>query len=84
MAKISQSLGFTVRIGDSTSNQYAKVSLEISDVDTSISLLPQLNIKSDKEVLVTVDNLFKYVKKKLDEQLEVLFTEIKNEPTASS
>ena len=41
MAKISQSLSFTFRVGQA-SNQYCKVNLEVSEIDTELPLDAQL------------------------------------------
>lgn len=76
MAKISQSLTFTVRLGDKDSTQHVKVGLDISEVDTEIPLAGQLGVTSEKIVLATAENLWKYVKKQVDKQLEEIFDEV--------
>ena len=77
MAKISQSLTFTVKIGDKESTQHVKVGLEISEVDTERPLPEQLNIKTDKDIPATVESLWKFVKRSLDKQLDEIFDDVK-------
>ena len=66
MAKISQSLGFTFRLGsDPRSNQYGKVSLEISEIDTTLPIEPQL-----EEVKKGLDAIWKFIYAQVDKEVE--------------
>ena len=43
MAKIDVHLGFTFRVGDMNSNQYSRVDVTISDVDSDLPIENQLD-----------------------------------------
>ena len=52
MPKISQSLGFTLRIGNFEDNQYARVGIEVREIDTDLPMETQLNkVKESLEAL---------------------------------
>lgn len=66
MAKISQSLGFTFRLGsDPRSNQYGKVGLEISEIDTSLPIEPQL-----EEAKEGFKKLWEFIYGEVDKEVE--------------
>ena len=65
MAKISVHLGFTFRVGPIDQNQYGRVDLTVSQIDTELPVEPQL--KESKEV---ADVVWDFVKGKVDAQIE--------------
>jgi len=69
MAKIAQSLSFTFRVGQA-SNQYCKVNLEVSDIDTELPLDVQLQ-KIDN----TLDGIWKHIRDRIDNQIEEVLKE---------
>ena len=64
MAKISQSLSFTFRVGQA-SNQYCKVNLEVSEIDTELPLDTQLEKVDD-----TLDAIWTHMRNKIDTQID--------------
>ena len=42
MAKVSMHLGFTFRIGELSTNQYARVDLNVDQIDTEVPIDAQL------------------------------------------
>ena len=71
MAKIEQSLGFTFRVGSENSNQYARVFLGISDIDTELPIEPQLEKVNEATKIV-----WEHLKGKLDDQIESILDEV--------
>ena len=69
MAKISQSLSFTFRVGQA-SNQYCKVNLEVSEIDTELPLDAQL-----EKVDNTLDVIWKHMRDRIDNQIEEVLKE---------
>ena len=69
MAKISQSLSFTFRVGQS-SNQYCKVNLEVSEIDTELPMDAQL-----EKVDNTLDVIWKHMRDRIDTQIEEVLKE---------
>ena len=65
MAKVDVHLGFTFRVGPLDQNQYGRVDLTVSQIDTELPLEPQL--KESKEV---ADVVWDFVKGKVDAQIE--------------
>ena len=61
MAKIGVKLGFTFRVGPLSTNQYARMDMEIHDLDTEISIEEQL-----KEAGLTIDKAYRIVHDKVD------------------
>jgi hypothetical protein len=70
MAKVSMHLGFTFRVGDLTLNQYGRIDLNVDQIDTELPIDEQL-----AEVGVTTDNVWKYLKNKIDSQMEEVLDE---------
>ena len=70
MAKVSMQLGFTFRVGDLTLNQYGRIDLNVDQIDTELPIDEQL-----AEVGVTTDNVWKYLKNKIDSQMEEVLDE---------
>lgn len=64
MAKVGISLGLTFRIGPENTNQYAKINLEVSDIDTEAPIPPQLEQTND-----AVNQVWDYVYKKMDDEM---------------
>ena len=69
MAKISQSLSFTFRVGQA-SNQYCKVNLEVSEIDTELPLDAQL-----EKVDNTLDVIWQHMRDRIDNQIEDVLKE---------
>ena len=65
MPKISQSLGFTFRVGDPASNQYAKINVEISEVDTALPVEPQL-----AEAKQALNEVWKFIMSGVDKEVQ--------------
>ena len=65
MAKVDVHLGFTFRVGPLDQNQYGRVDLTVSQIDTELPVEPQL--EESKEV---ADVIWGFVKSKVDSQIE--------------
>jgi len=64
MAKVGLKLGFTFRVGPLDTNQYARMDMEIHDIDTELPIEEQL----DKAGL-TLDKAYKAVHDKVDGEI---------------
>ena len=65
MAKVDVHLGFTFRVGPLEQNQYGRVDLTVSQIDTELPVEPQL--EESKKV---ADVVWTFVKGKIDSQIE--------------
>ena len=65
MAKVDVHLGFTFRVGPLDQNQYGRVDLTVSQIDTALPVEAQLT--ESKEV---ADVVWDFVKGKVDAQIE--------------
>tara|TARA_Y100000593_G_scaffold86065_1_gene164116 strand:- start:425 stop:640 length:216 start_codon:yes stop_codon:yes gene_type:complete len=65
MAKIDAHLGFTFRVGPLEQNQYGRVDLTVSQIDTELPIEPQL--EESKKV---ADVVWDFIKGKVDAQIE--------------
>ncbi len=65
MAKVDVHLGFTFRVGPLEQNQYGRVDLTVSQIDTELPVEPQL--EESKEV---ADVVWTFVKGKIDSQID--------------
>ena len=65
MAKVDVHLGFTFRVGPLEQNQYGRVDLTVSQIDTELPVEPQL--EESKEV---ADVVWEFVKGKVDSQID--------------
>tara|TARA_Y100000296_G_C5093480_1_gene216130 strand:- start:257 stop:475 length:219 start_codon:yes stop_codon:yes gene_type:complete len=65
MAKVDVHLGFTFRVGPLEQNQYGRVDLTVSQIDTELPVEAQL--EESKEV---ADVIWDFVKGKIDAQIE--------------
>ena len=65
MAKLDVHLGFTFRVGPLEQNQYGRVDLTVSQIDTELPVEPQL--EESKEV---ADVVWEFVKGKVDAQID--------------
>ena len=65
MAKVDVHLGFTFRVGPLEQNQYGRVDLTVSQIDTELPVEPQL--EESKEVS---DVVWTFVKGKIDSQID--------------
>ncbi|MBI2020118.1 hypothetical protein HYS94_01740 [Candidatus Daviesbacteria bacterium] len=65
MAKISQQLSFTFRIGVDQKGQFAKVTVQIDEIDTELPIKEQL-----EKVDGALDKVWAYIKKKVDAQID--------------
>ena len=68
MAKIGVKLGFTFRVGPLDTNQYARMDMEIHDLDTEISIEEQL-----EEAGLTIDKAYQVVHDKVDNGIRDIF-----------
>ena len=65
MAKVDAHLGFTFRVGPLEQNQYGRVDLTVSQIDTELPVEPQL-----AESMVIADVVWTFIKGKIDSQIE--------------
>ena len=65
MAKVDVHLGFTFRVGPLEQNQYGRVDLTVSQIDTDLPVEPQL--EESKKV---ADVVWEFIKGKVDAQIE--------------
>ena len=65
MAKVDVHLGFTFRVGPLEQNQYGRVDLTVSQIDTELPVEAQL--EESKEV---ADVVWDFIKGKVDTQIE--------------
>ena len=70
MAKIDAHLGFTFRVGDMNSNQYSRVDVTISDVDSDLPIENQLD--KSKE---TIDKVWEEVRSQVDSKVDAILDE---------
>ena len=70
MAKIDIHLGFTFRVGDVNSNQYSRVDVTISDVDSDLPIENQLD--KSKE---TIDKVWEEVRSQVDSKVDAILDE---------
>ncbi len=64
MAKVGLKLGFTFRVGPLDTNQYARMDMEIHDLDTELPIDEQL-----KEAGLTIDKAYQVVHDKVDSEI---------------
>ena len=68
MAKVSMHLGFTFRVGDLSTNQYARIDVNVDQIDTEVPVDVQL-----AEVKDTANQIWWYMKDEVDNKItEVL------------
>lgn len=65
MPKISQSLSFTFRIGGQNSGQFAKVNIDIAEIETSLPIEPQL-----EEVKIALNKTWPFILKAVDVEVD--------------
>ena len=65
MAKVDVHLGFTFRVGPLEQNQYGRVDLTVSQIDTELPVEAQL--EESKQI---ADVVWEFVKGKIDSQIE--------------
>ena len=65
MAKVDVHLGFTFRVGPLDQNQYGRVDLTVSQIDTELPVEPQL-----EEYKEAADVIWGFVKGKVGSQIE--------------
>ena len=65
MAKVDVHLGFTFRVGPLDQNQYGRVDLTVSQIDTELPVEAQL--EESKEI---ADVVWAFVKEKVDSQID--------------
>ena len=70
MAKVGLKLGFTFRVGPLDTNQYARMDMEIHDLDTELPIEPQ--IEDAKKV---ADVIWDVLKGKIDAKIEDILDE---------
>ena len=64
MAKVGLKLGFTFRVGPLDTNQYARMDMEIHDIDTELPIDDQL-----EDAGLTLDKAYKAVHDKVDGEI---------------
>ena len=64
MAHIGMHLGFTFRFGEA-SNQFAKIDVEVNDIDVDVPLEPQL-----EKVDSALDVVWRFLKNEVDIQID--------------
>tara|TARA_R100001460_G_scaffold13623_2_gene30709 strand:+ start:59 stop:292 length:234 start_codon:yes stop_codon:yes gene_type:complete len=64
MAKVGLKLGFTFRVGPLDTNQYARMDMEIHDIDTELPIDKQL-----EEAGLTLDKAYQVVHDKVDGEI---------------
>ena len=68
MAKVSMHLGFTFRVGDLSTNQNARIDVNVDQIDTEVPVDDQL-----AEVKDTANQIWGYMKDEVDNKItEVL------------
>ena len=65
MAKVDVHLGFTFRVGPLEQNQYGRVDLTVSQIDTELPVEAQL-----EESKAIADVVWAFVKEKVDSQID--------------
>ena len=65
MAKVGLKLGFTFRVGPLDTNQYARMDMEVHDIDTELPIDEQL-----KEAGLTIDKAYTVIHDKVDEEIK--------------
>ena len=65
MAKVGLKLGFTFRVGPLDTNQYARMDMEIHDIDTELPIEEQL-----EEAGLTIDKAYTVIHDKVDEEIK--------------
>tara|TARA_R100001443_G_C3350424_1_gene176714 strand:+ start:349 stop:582 length:234 start_codon:yes stop_codon:yes gene_type:complete len=65
MAKVGVKLGFTFRVGPLDTNQYARMDMEVHDIDTELPIDEQL-----KEAGLTIDKAYTVIHDKVDEEIK--------------
>ena len=67
MAKVSMHLGFTFRIGELSTNQYARVDLNVDQIDTEVPVDAQL-----AEVKDTATKIWDFIQGEVDNKIEAV------------
>ena len=67
MAKVSMHLGFTFRIGELSTNQYARVDLNVDQIDTEVSVDTQLAEVKDKAA-----KIWDFIQGEVDNKIEAV------------
>ena len=70
MPKISMHIGFTFRVGPLDQNQYGRMDLTVDGIDTHLPVEPQL---TDADIVS--DEVYKFLKKKVDSQIDEMLGE---------
>ena len=73
MAKVGLKLGFTFRVGPLDTNQYARMDMELHDIDTALPIEEQL-----EEAGLTLDKAYKAVHDKVDGEIRNILKKGKN------
>lgn len=61
MAKVSISAGFTIHIGNPALNEFGKISVEVTDIDTEAPIEPQL-----EKMGTALEKTWEALRKKVD------------------
>jgi|TARA_R110000824_G_scaffold7266_3_gene32793 hypothetical protein len=70
MSKVSMHIGFTFRVGPLDQNQYGRIDLTVDQIDTELPVQDQLT-----EAETVSDEVYKFLKKKVDSQLDEMLGE---------
>lgn len=65
MPKIDSHLGFTFRVGPQETNQYARIDVTVSGIDTSIDVMTQL-----EESHEALNKVWAFVRGEVDKEIE--------------
>lgn len=65
MAKVSMHLGFTFRIGDLSTNQYARIDMNVDQIDTEAPVDVQLAGVKD-----TANQIWEYMQAEIDTKID--------------
>ena len=69
MAKVGVKLGFTFRVGPLDTNQYARMDMEIHDIDTELPIDEQLT-----EAGLTIEKAYNAIHDRVDEEIKNILT----------
>ena len=73
MAKVSQSIVLTFRVGNVSDNHYAKIGIDISEIDTGLPLEPQL-----AEVDTAIQAVWEKAKSQMGTEVKKIYEKLGN------
>ena len=63
-------LGFTFRVGESSTNQYGRIDLSVDQIDTELPIKQQLEESKD-----AAEQVWKFLKTKVDSNIDEMLDE---------